>query len=243
MRPETTDSESSSLSLTESSSADSRCQHRYHNGTRCRLRVSDSQSGLCSRHFRLQTVAGLPLLSAPNDSEDLSAELLSELSEFDSGDDTLKFLARLLVLVTKGRVSPRRAAPRSSPTSPTSSWIRIAPSIKNWPTSPRKSSSISLAPSATSPRTPSAPFTSAWPPVLNASPTTPTLLTPPVPRNPHDQRQPMSHSTNDTDTMAKWQRLYHEVIASIFGRSLYCRRLARFGEELANQCARRQRAG
>jgi len=45
-----------------------------------------------------------------NDSEDLSAELLPELSQFGSGLDIRKFLARLLILITKGRVSPRRAS-------------------------------------------------------------------------------------------------------------------------------------
>jgi hypothetical protein len=42
--------------------------------------------------------------------EDLSADLLPELSEFSSGADIRQFLARLLVLVTKGRISPRRAS-------------------------------------------------------------------------------------------------------------------------------------
>jgi len=88
--------------------ADSRCQHRYQNGTRCRLRCSDSHSGLCSRHFRMKNAAVLP--SFPDDSADLSAELLPELSECSSVVDLRKFLARLLVLVTQGRVSSRRAS-------------------------------------------------------------------------------------------------------------------------------------
>jgi hypothetical protein len=44
------------------------------------------------------------------DSEDPSADLLPELSEFNSGVDIRKFLARPLVLVTKGRISSRRAS-------------------------------------------------------------------------------------------------------------------------------------
>jgi hypothetical protein len=40
----------------------------------------------------------------------LSSDLLPELSEFNSGVDIRKFLVRLLVLVTKGRISSRRAA-------------------------------------------------------------------------------------------------------------------------------------
>ncbi len=45
-----------------------------------------------------------------NGSLDLSSELLPELSEFNSAVDINQFLARLLVLVAKGRVSPRRAS-------------------------------------------------------------------------------------------------------------------------------------
>ena len=42
--------------------------------------------------------------------EDLSADLLPELSEFSASTDIRQFLARLLILVTKGRISPRRAS-------------------------------------------------------------------------------------------------------------------------------------
>jgi hypothetical protein len=45
-----------------------------------------------------------------NDAEDLSADLLPQLSEFSPSIDLRQFLARLLTLVTKGRVSPRRAS-------------------------------------------------------------------------------------------------------------------------------------
>ena len=79
--------------------SDSRCLHRYHNGAQCRLRGSESQSGLCSRHFRLNAAA---LPSAPNDSVDLS--------KFSSAEDLGEFLTGLLLQATKGRVSPRRAA-------------------------------------------------------------------------------------------------------------------------------------
>jgi len=78
-----------------------RCRHYTVNGRRCRLPVLDTRSGLCFRH------ASLP--PAQSDSEDLSAELLPQLSEFESAADIKRFLARLLVLVTKGRVTPRRA--------------------------------------------------------------------------------------------------------------------------------------
>ena len=82
-----------------------RCRHFTADGRRCRLAVLDPRSHLCFRHSAL--------LAAPqpqNDSEDLSAELLPELSQFNSGIDINKFLARLLILITKGRISPRRAS-------------------------------------------------------------------------------------------------------------------------------------
>ena len=84
-----------------------RCQYVFSNGKRCRLPGLGSQSGFCSRHFRQLAV---PFPSSPNDYEDLSADLLPELNEFSSGEDVQKFLARLVVQVTRGRVSPRRAA-------------------------------------------------------------------------------------------------------------------------------------
>jgi hypothetical protein len=88
----------------------SRCQHRYENGTRCRTPGLPSQSGLCIRHFNLKVASGLPLVPEPSDFEDLSADLLPELSDFDAALRVNQFLSRLLVLVTKGRVTPRRAA-------------------------------------------------------------------------------------------------------------------------------------
>src|SRR5713226_2315256 len=75
--------------------ADSRCLYRYHNGTQCRLRGSESQSGLCSRHFRLNAAAILP--PAPSDSADLSAYLLPGLTHFSSSEDLREFLSHLLV--------------------------------------------------------------------------------------------------------------------------------------------------
>jgi len=85
-----------------SSSNASRCRHYTVNGRQCRLPVLDTHSGFCFRH------ASPP--PAQSDSKDLSTELLPQLSEFESAADVKQFLARLLVLVTKGRVTPRRAA-------------------------------------------------------------------------------------------------------------------------------------
>ena len=87
-----------------------RCQHRLPNGKRCRLPGLDSQFGLCFRHFHLSAAIGASRPQPPSDFEDLSADLLPQPSEFDAALSINQFLSRLLVLVTKGRVTPRRAA-------------------------------------------------------------------------------------------------------------------------------------
>jgi hypothetical protein len=88
----------------------SRCQHRFANGKRCRLPGIASQFGFCFRHFTLNAAIGASRLQPPSDFEDLSADLLPQRSEFDAALSINQFLSRLLVLVTKGRVTPRRAA-------------------------------------------------------------------------------------------------------------------------------------
>src|SRR6266851_8062224 len=85
-----------------------RCLYRYSNGKRCRLSGSKAHFGLCSHHFSLSNPGAS--LQSYSDSEDLSVDLLPELSEFSAGADIRQFLARLLILVTKGRISPRRAS-------------------------------------------------------------------------------------------------------------------------------------
>ena len=85
----------------------SRCLHRFSNGKRCRRPGLESQSGLCSYHFHLKSLALPP---SPNDSTDLSEDLLPGHPQFSSAEDLREFLSRLLILMTKGRVSPRRAA-------------------------------------------------------------------------------------------------------------------------------------
>jgi len=88
--------------------ADSRCQYRYQNATRCRLRAADSESGLCVRHLRQKFAAILP--SFPDDSADLSKDLLPHGRDFSSTEDLRDYLLRLLILMTEGRVTPRRAS-------------------------------------------------------------------------------------------------------------------------------------
>src|SRR5713101_6652918 len=87
-----------------------RCQHLFPNGKRCRKYATDSQFGLCLHHFTVSAALGAARQQDQSDFTDLSADLLPELSEFDSDVDINKFLARLVVLVTKGRISPRRAS-------------------------------------------------------------------------------------------------------------------------------------
>ncbi len=87
-----------------------RCQHLFPNGKRCRKFASGSHLGLCLHHLTESAAIGAGLQQPPNDSLDLSGELLPQLSEFNSALDINQFLARLLTLVTKGRISPRRAS-------------------------------------------------------------------------------------------------------------------------------------
>lgn len=88
----------------------SRCHYRYPNGRRCTLPGLPAKSGLCLRHYNRQVAAGLPLVPSPNDSADLSADLLPHGPNFSSAEDLREYLTRLLILMTRGSVSPRRAA-------------------------------------------------------------------------------------------------------------------------------------
>src|SRR5713101_3032393 len=87
----------------------SRCPYLCPNGKRCSLPGLPAHSGSCLRHSQANAPIALPA-HVQNDSEDLSADLVPELSEFDSAVDINKFLARLEVLVTKGRISPQRTS-------------------------------------------------------------------------------------------------------------------------------------
>jgi hypothetical protein len=87
---------------------DSRCQYRHQNATRCRFCAADPESGLCARHLRQKFAAILP--SFPDDTADLSKDLLPKGTEFSSTEDLCDYLLRLLILMTQGRVSPRRAS-------------------------------------------------------------------------------------------------------------------------------------
>jgi hypothetical protein len=95
-----------------SKTVSARCPYLYPNGKRCSLPVLPAHSGFCVRHGQPTVPVALSpsLQHDQSDFTDLSAELLPELPEFAAGADIRQFLARLLVLVTKGRISPRRAS-------------------------------------------------------------------------------------------------------------------------------------
>jgi hypothetical protein len=77
------------------------CRHRTKNGRPCRYSATD-HSGLCPRH-----AAGPTHRHAD---PQIAAELLGDLTEFDSAAEVNQFLSRLLLLLAQDRVSPRRAA-------------------------------------------------------------------------------------------------------------------------------------
>jgi hypothetical protein len=89
-------------SAIQSKSKIARCSHRTRSGRLCRLPVLDRNAGLCFRHSGLR--------AREVDSGDLSPELLGEASEFQSLEDVHEFLARLLVLMVRNRISNKRAA-------------------------------------------------------------------------------------------------------------------------------------
>jgi hypothetical protein len=80
----------------------SRCEHRFINGTRCRLLVPNTESLFCRNHAQLPEHEHAPV--------DLSATLTAGLTEFKSAIPINDFLSRLLHLQAEDRIPPRRAA-------------------------------------------------------------------------------------------------------------------------------------
>jgi len=107
LQPEVSVSQSQSASLHGPVLDGSRCVFRFSNGKRCRRSGLESQSGLCSYHFDQRVVALPPV---PSDFTDLSEVLLRGPLKFSSAEDLREYLTRLLILMTEGRVSPRRAS-------------------------------------------------------------------------------------------------------------------------------------
>jgi len=80
----------------------SRCEHRFINGTRCRLLVPNAESLFCRNHAQLPEHDHAPV--------NLSAYLTAGLTEFKSAVPINEFLSRLLHLQAEDRIPPRRAA-------------------------------------------------------------------------------------------------------------------------------------
>jgi len=78
------------------------CQQRTPSGRRCRMTISDPDSGLCSRHAAL--------LQKDLDQADLSACLIGDIQEFRSADDINHTLGELYKLQARNKISPRRAS-------------------------------------------------------------------------------------------------------------------------------------
>jgi hypothetical protein len=101
---------SESVQLIESTSSISlprtlaRCNARNRTGSRCRLHVTDQSTGRCTRHRDLP-------VDAPSDVTDVSADLFgNEPLRFETPEQINSLLARIVLLLAKGRISPRRAA-------------------------------------------------------------------------------------------------------------------------------------
>jgi len=80
----------------------SRCEHRFVNGTRCRLLVPNPESLFCPTHAHLPEHEHAPA--------NLSAAPTAGLTEFKSAIRINDFLSRLLHLQAEDRIPSRRAA-------------------------------------------------------------------------------------------------------------------------------------
>jgi len=82
------------------------CQQRTPSGRRCRMAVSDPDSGLCSRHSAER--------QKDLDQADLSASLIGGIQEFRSAADINHSLGELYKLQARNKITPRRAAVMAS---------------------------------------------------------------------------------------------------------------------------------
>jgi len=95
MNPETACPTSPSISVLP------HCQQRTPSGRRCRLSISDQDSGLCSKHAAL--------LHKDLDQADLASFLIGDIQEFRSAADINHSLGELFKLQARNKISPRRA--------------------------------------------------------------------------------------------------------------------------------------
>ncbi len=78
------------------------CQQRSPSGRRCRMAVSDPDSGLCPKHAAEH--------QRDLDQADLAASLIGDIQEFRSAADINHSLGELYKLQARNKISPRRAA-------------------------------------------------------------------------------------------------------------------------------------
>ena len=88
--------------VTNSNSVPLHCQQRTPSGRRCRMAVSDTDSGLCAKHAAL--------LQKDLDQADLAASLIGDIKEFRSAADINHSLGELYKLQARNKITPRRAA-------------------------------------------------------------------------------------------------------------------------------------
>ncbi len=85
-----------------SSSTLPHCSHRTPSGRRCRLPISDPDSGLCLNHALRRR--------KDRDLADLASALTGKSEEFQTAAGINRSLAELYVLLAQNRIAPRRAA-------------------------------------------------------------------------------------------------------------------------------------
>jgi hypothetical protein len=78
------------------------CRQRTASGRRCRMDVSDPDSGLCFKHAAL--------LQKDLDQADVAASLIGDIQEFRSAADINHSLGELYKLQARNKITPRRAA-------------------------------------------------------------------------------------------------------------------------------------
>jgi hypothetical protein len=90
------------IAITNSNSVPLHCRHRTASGRRCRMAISDPDSGLCAKHAAEH--------ERDLDHADLAASLIGNIEEFRSAADINHSLGELYKLQARNKITPRRAA-------------------------------------------------------------------------------------------------------------------------------------
>jgi len=91
-----------SCTTTTATSVLPHCQQRTASGRRCRMAISDPDSGLCAKHATEH--------QRDLDQADLAASLIGDIQEFRSAADINHSLGELYKLQARNKITPRRAA-------------------------------------------------------------------------------------------------------------------------------------